>query len=118
MEVNSTNFVNDNFFGSRIIADKTRGRRVSIPGMPLGMYLKRPFGYSGEREEDFPNSGSEKWKGQWSDERMVKVPEERPSQIRGWSWAVRGGGEQMCLAPWKEGRERWERVRKRYWGQV
>ena len=49
---------------------------------------------------------------------MVKVLLRRPSQIRGWSAVVRGGGEHMCLAPWKEGRERWERVRKRYWGQV
>lgn len=48
----------------------------------------------------------------------MKVLVRRPSQIRGWSAEVRGGGEQMCLAPVKEGVERWERVRKRYWGQV
>lgn len=98
--------------------ERTRGRRVSMPGIPLGMYLKRPRGWVGVMEEDFPKSASLKWKGQWSDERMVNVELERPAQMRGWSWAVRGGGEQMCLAPVKWGRERWDEVRKRYCGQV
>ena len=95
------------------------GKRVSIPGIPLGMYLKRPRGWVGETEEVFPKEGSAKWKGQWSDERMVKVEFERESQRGAWDEAERGGGEQMCLAPWKGGVVvRWERVRRRYWGQV
>ena len=46
------------------------------------------------------------------------MPFERPRQMAAWSLGSRGGGEQTHFAPVKEGVERWERVRKRYWGQV
>lgn len=113
VDVTSTNLV-----GSNLFAEKANGIRVSIPGKPLGMYLKRPTGCSLVTHVFFPISTSSKRNGQWSELRIENVPFLSPVQIAWWSSAFLGGGEHTHLAPSKPGLSRSSRVRKRYCGPV
>lgn len=76
----------------------------------------------GVKRPSFLPRGVSYFEGAWSEEKVVKVPFERPRQMAvrsEGSW--RRGGEQTCLAP-----EKWSWPspfsfsdrRKRYWGQV
>ena len=89
------------------------GRRVSTPGMPLGMLrnvLRAPAA-------SLP-AGSLNRNGQWSDENRSKSPCSIPAQIFGHSSELRGGGEQTYFAPSNPSRSKSCAVRVIYCGQV
>ena len=106
--VRSTNSFNESR-ASDCVAENINGSRVSIPGMPLGMFVKTVPG---------PPAILPQFQGEWSDEKTASVPSNTPRHIAGWLARSRGGGVQTHLAPLMSTVSMSSEERKRYCGQV